>query len=336
VSNPDLATLMNTPVIIEMDYLNEEQANLMTMFILARVREFVRATRTSNSHLHHAIVLEEAHNIIGKTNGPSGEDQANPKAEATKYVVRFLAEVRALGEGLIIADQLPSALAPEVVKNTNIKLIHRLVSGDDREDIGMTMLLEPSQMEDLARLNPGEAYLFQEGMYKPTRLDEIYIAKTLPILGEAPPDHRELIDILQQDSWWATGVFLEASAIGEALEDLASDMEQGYLQILQETKVAERENTSANSLRSIRMKLNRFRKSIEFRHSEISNREISFFQLMSRRSESCQAVAESKCRPALMEAGKEIWRLWGRLDRLGEELERLERTFSQTGGASYE
>ena len=39
----------------------------------------------------------------------------------------MLAEVRALREGIIIADQLPTAMAPEVIKNTNIKLIHRLM-----------------------------------------------------------------------------------------------------------------------------------------------------------------------------------------------------------------
>ena len=44
------------------------------------------------------------------------------------YIVKMLAEVRALREGIIIADQLPTAMAPEVIKNTNIKLIHRPVS----------------------------------------------------------------------------------------------------------------------------------------------------------------------------------------------------------------
>ncbi|EKC62797.1 hypothetical protein LEA_11657, partial [human gut metagenome] len=43
----------------------------------------------------------------------------------------MLAEVRALGEGIVIADQLPTAMAPEVLKNTGLKLGHRITAQDD-------------------------------------------------------------------------------------------------------------------------------------------------------------------------------------------------------------
>jgi DNA helicase HerA-like ATPase len=38
----------------------------------------------------------------------------------------LLAEVRKYGEGLIIADQIPNKLIPDVIKNTNTKIVHRL------------------------------------------------------------------------------------------------------------------------------------------------------------------------------------------------------------------
>lgn len=43
----------------------------------------------------------------------------------------MLAEVRALRESIVIADQLPTALAIEVTKNTGIKLVHRLTAQDE-------------------------------------------------------------------------------------------------------------------------------------------------------------------------------------------------------------
>jgi len=203
-SLPDIDTLMKTPCIIELDGLNEEQSNLMIMFLLAQIREYVRANRRSGADLTHVIVLEEAHNIIGKAEEGS-EEGGNPKAEATKYITNFLAEVRALGEGIIIADQLPSAVAPEVIKNTGVKLAHRMVSGDDREELGLTMLLDSHQFEDMARLPPGEAFLFHEQLYKPVRIRGEYVADkdAYPILQQAPPDGTELHEMLQKEAWFS-------------------------------------------------------------------------------------------------------------------------------------
>jgi hypothetical protein len=197
-----IEALMNTPCVIELDALNEEQTNLIIMFLLSQIREYVRAHRRSGAELSHVIVLEEAHNIIGKAE-PGGEEGGNPKAEATKYITRFLAEVRALGECIIVADQLPSAVAPEVIKNTNVKLAHRMVAGDDREELGLTMLLDSNQYEDMARLPPGQAFLYREGMYKPVKIQGEYIGadSAYPVLRTAPPDLTELTQLSSGESW---------------------------------------------------------------------------------------------------------------------------------------
>jgi len=71
----------------------------------------------------------------------------------------MLAELRALGEGMVIADQLPSTVAPQVVKNTGTKLAHRLVSNEDREDLGGAMLMGDTEIEELTRLGPGKAVI---------------------------------------------------------------------------------------------------------------------------------------------------------------------------------
>ena len=39
--------------------------------------------------------------------------------------------MRALGEGILIADQLPTAIAPEAIKSTNLKVMHRVVAAED-------------------------------------------------------------------------------------------------------------------------------------------------------------------------------------------------------------
>ncbi|MEM8829171.1 MAG: DUF87 domain-containing protein, partial [Cyanobacteria bacterium P01_G01_bin.19] len=199
-SFPDIGSLLEKPVILEMDSLNEEQANLMTMFVLATLRQYARVTRKSGSSLKHVVVIEEAHNIVG-TDAPAGEEgSTSPKAEATKYVVRMLAEMRALGQGIIIADQLPTAISPEVIKNTNVKLAHRIVSGDDREILQQSMLLTSTQSEELARAMPGDAYLFMEGTYKPVRIKE---PDTKLIYGiEEPPSNEELTECISNKDFY--------------------------------------------------------------------------------------------------------------------------------------
>jgi DNA helicase HerA-like ATPase len=167
-SSPTIAQLLTHPTILELDYLNQDQANLMTFFLLTKIREYVKRQRNEGPGLpEHLILLEEAHNIVGSNVGVASAEEANTQQEAANYITRMLAEMRALREAIAIADQLPTAVAPEVVKNTNIKIAHRLVSADDRQDIGQAMLLDESQMEEIARFNVGESFLYMEGWYRP-------------------------------------------------------------------------------------------------------------------------------------------------------------------------
>jgi hypothetical protein len=71
----------------------------------------------------------------------------------------MLAEVRKYGESLIIVDQIPNKLTPEVLKNTNTKIVHRIFAQDDKEAIGNTMALKDEQKEHLSYLETGRAIM---------------------------------------------------------------------------------------------------------------------------------------------------------------------------------
>lgn len=79
----------------------------------------------------------------------------------------MLAEVRALGEGIVIADQLPTAMAPEVIKNTSLKIGLRITAKDDRELLGGTMNANLDRLEKLSIFNPGHAIVSYEPLLKP-------------------------------------------------------------------------------------------------------------------------------------------------------------------------
>jgi DNA helicase HerA-like ATPase len=106
-SSPTIAELVAHPSILELDYLNQDQANLMTFFLLTKIREYVKRQRTAGKgNPAHAILLEEAHNIVARNVGVSSPEEANSKQEAANYITRMLAEMRALREAMIrsIAD----------------------------------------------------------------------------------------------------------------------------------------------------------------------------------------------------------------------------------------
>jgi len=203
-SSPSIADLIKHPTILEFDYLNQDQANLMTFFLLTKIREYVKRQRTEGDNKpEHIILLEEAHNIVGRNLGTASAEDANTKQEAANYITRMLAEMRALREGIIIADQLPTAVAAEVVKNTNIKIAHRLVAADDRKDIGQAMLLDGSQTEEIARLNPGESFLYMEGWYRPRPVkipSENSAKEKLKI--QSSIDGSQLKTFIQQHFWY--------------------------------------------------------------------------------------------------------------------------------------
>jgi hypothetical protein len=79
----------------------------------------------------------------------------------------LLAEIRAYGEGLIIAEQIPDRLIADVIKNTAVKITHRLPAADDRDAVGATMNMTRAQNRFLVTLSPGEAAVFADGMDYP-------------------------------------------------------------------------------------------------------------------------------------------------------------------------
>jgi len=143
-------------------------ANFLTLLLSTLIRESLKVNPNADGkELRHVIFFEEAHNLIGpQASEVTGED-ADPKLAATAYIVKMLAEVRALKEAIIIADQLPTVMAPEVIKNTGLKIGHRLTAQDDRELLGSTMSANPIQLEQMATFIPGEALVTFEGLLRP-------------------------------------------------------------------------------------------------------------------------------------------------------------------------
>ena len=163
----DLTELMRHNVVFEIEDVGDDGDKAFLMGgLLIQVTEHlrVRARRDPSPAapgLRHLSVFEEAHRLLRRT------DRTGPASHAVELFAALLAEIRAYGEGLIIAEQIPGKLVPDVIKNTAVKIMHRLPAADDREAVGATVNLTDRQSQFLVTLPPGTAAVFTDGMDQP-------------------------------------------------------------------------------------------------------------------------------------------------------------------------
>jgi hypothetical protein len=108
-------------------------------------------------------VIEEAHRLLKATPAVVDPEMASMAHHAVEAFCTMLAEIRAYGEGIVVVEQMPSKLAPEILKLTHLKIAHRLVAEDDRELMGGAMCAYPEQRRWLGTLRVGEAVVFGGG-----------------------------------------------------------------------------------------------------------------------------------------------------------------------------
>ena len=196
----DIGHLMKVPSIIELDRLPCEQGCLSTLSILLSICEKLKASPAPTKGLRYVIVIEEAHNLLGTSQSMASEEVADPKSFIADFISKMLVELRALGVGIILSDQHPSALDSGASKSVGSKLAFRQVYSEDRDELGRSMLFGNIEMQDIARLQPGEAFLFTEGYFGPRRIKTVNLHKQLN-LTELPGD-AELHEIICQEKWF--------------------------------------------------------------------------------------------------------------------------------------
>jgi len=165
----DFGALLERNVVLEIEDVGDDRDKAFLMgAVLIRLTEHLRLRHRHEGpgrhQLRHLTVVEEAHRLLRQPPPGTGSGAA---AQAVEMFADLLAEVRAYGEGLVIVEQIPAKLIPDVLKNTAVKILHRLPALDDRQAVGATMNLTPAQSEYLVTLLPGEAAVHADGMDYP-------------------------------------------------------------------------------------------------------------------------------------------------------------------------
>ncbi|WP_433229390.1 ATP-binding protein [Actinomadura formosensis] len=166
----DIGGMLRDNIVLAIeDVANDEDKAFLMGTLIIRIVEHLRMRerkrdRATGPALRHVIVIEEAHRLL-RNRGPE-----RGSSHAVELFAGMLAEIRAYGEGIIVAEQIPTKLVPDVIKNTALKVVHRLPAYDDRHQVGAAMNLDGDQSREVVSLRPGVAAVFADGMDRPLRV----------------------------------------------------------------------------------------------------------------------------------------------------------------------
>lgn len=256
----DFVGLLDKKVVLEIEEVkNTGEKSFVMGLIMTNLREALRAKYKENKHFKHITLIEEAHRLLSKF---EPGDSVNKK-QGVEIFADMLAEVRKYGESLIIADQIPNKLTPEVLKNTNTKIIHKLFAEDDKESVGNTMILEKEQKEFLSSLPTGRAVVFSQGWSKAVQVQIKLLTNTT---SDEEVDEQILKDscINYYRENYRREIFAGSNIFDRepTFEEMKTIMESSKSELLSSFKNMYKalENLSKRSLEDIRNKTNIFKK----------------------------------------------------------------------------
>ena len=196
-SFPAIADFLRWPTVIELQALRRDHQSFLVLLYLTALLRHLRTLGPSRE-LRLVIVIEEAHNLLGAgMRGNGSKEEADPQGQAAQFLVKLLAEIRAYGVSIVVVDQIPSAVAPEVTKNTGLKIGHNTLHGGERDTMADAMLLDPAMAEILTRLQPGEALVFFSGLYR-----AVQVLVEAEGVEDEPPSDIELLGLLSRQAWF--------------------------------------------------------------------------------------------------------------------------------------
>lgn len=189
--------LLDKPTVIELDAIdNGEQKSLIIALLLIRISAYLKAQDPTTRKMN-VILLDEAHVLLGQHTSEKGSDSA--QNYASQMMENMIAELRALGTGVIVADQRPSAVGTAVVANTDIKVVFRLTERNEKEIIGNSISLSEEAQKTFSQLRKGQAYVLYYKMTKPQ------VIQTVPIRDDAGlRDHVPDDEVKTRCKFWKT------------------------------------------------------------------------------------------------------------------------------------
>ena len=151
--------LFEKPAIINLSYVGDDTDKAFIMsLILQFLYEYCSAKAElghidfNSNECRHMTIIEEAHRVMARCDNPE-----LPQYKSSMLFSNMLSEIRAYGESMFLVDQVPTRLIPDALKNTNLKITHRIVAEDDCRAMGEAMGLSEDQRKMIPKLLTGQS-----------------------------------------------------------------------------------------------------------------------------------------------------------------------------------
>lgn len=173
--------LFDENTIIDLSTVGSTEARSLIMGILVmKMENYRKATADrANYPLRHVTILEEAHNLLPRCSTQQSDDSSNVQGKSVEFISTAISEMRTYGEGFIIVDQSPSAVADTAISNTSTKIIMRLPGSTDVQAAGSSIGLSEEQCGQIPMLAQGQALVKQGN----------WIAPVMATIDKAPQTH---------------------------------------------------------------------------------------------------------------------------------------------------
>lgn len=195
VNTIPLADILHKPTVIELNAIgNPMQKALLMSILLIQICTYTKQNKVSGQNLSNILMIDEAHvlfdtkfsdNVTGST--------------SSETLQNMMAEIRAYGTGIIVADQTASAVGARTVANTDIKVSFRLVETNEKEIIANSMGLSDLMLQRMSTLKTGEAYVTYYKLTDPVVVVSPDIREAENIRLSVPDD-----EVRQKNRYWMT------------------------------------------------------------------------------------------------------------------------------------
>lgn len=155
-----LDTLFTAPTVVTLrDLVDEEERAFLVLLLSLATWSRARQRRVTRP-VEHVLVLEEAHRVLPDVSDLTIDpERGSAKVASSQLLTSMLAEVRSSGEQVIVVDQSPSKVASDVVRNTNLKIVHRTVSADDQRTMAAAVGIPEHDAARFGSLARGQAII---------------------------------------------------------------------------------------------------------------------------------------------------------------------------------
>lgn len=150
---------------------SETKSLIMGVLVMKLNEHRMSSGAGMNQSLRHVTIMEEAHNLLRRSNGGQSAAGSNVAGKSVEMISNSIAEMRTYGEGFIIVDQSPTAVDISAIKNTNTKIVMRLPEKADFDAVGNAFALTEEQIREISRLRRGAAIVSQSGWLEPVMVN---------------------------------------------------------------------------------------------------------------------------------------------------------------------